>query len=185
MENIAKALIKAQSNMGNANKGATNPFFKSKYADLNAVREAVLPALNECNIAVLQPIEHIDGKNFVKTMLLHESGESIESYTEIMYSKQNDAQAQGSGISYARRYGLQSMLCIGAEDDDAQKAVKQTSKSTEIKKEDLTFEQAVAKLNSSIDLDMLKSNFLTLKPEMQKATEKVKNEIKDKLTNNK
>jgi hypothetical protein len=119
---FAVAFIAAQKEMGNAIKDSTNPFFKNKYADLNSVREACLPALNNNGIAVLQPIVQIDGKNFVKTLLLHESGESMESLTEIIYSKQNDAQAQGSGITYARRYGLQSLVNIGAEDDDGNKA---------------------------------------------------------------
>jgi len=124
MKQIATALLKAQSEMSNPKKGATNPFFKSKYADLNAIREAVIPTLNANGISVLQPIVHLDSKNFVKTILLHESGESIESVTEIIYNKLNDAQAQGSGISYARRYALQSFVCVGADDDDGQTAVK-------------------------------------------------------------
>lgn len=119
---FAKAFIEAQKEMGNATKDSKNPFFKSKYADLNSVREACLPALNAHGIAVLQPIVQVDGKNFVKTLLLHESGESMESLTEILFAKQNDPQAQGSGITYARRYGLQSLVNIGAEDDDGNKA---------------------------------------------------------------
>ena len=119
---IAKAFIKAQSEMANAVKGTTNPFLKNKYADLNAVREAVIPTLNKHGIAVLQPLITIDGKNYVKTLLLHESGQTMESLTEIIYARQNDAQAQGSGITYARRYGLQSLVCIGAEDDDGNNA---------------------------------------------------------------
>jgi hypothetical protein len=123
MENkIAKALLTAQMQMGNAIKDSSNPFFKSKYADLNSVREACMPALNANGIVVLQPIVHINGKNFVQTVLLHESGESMDSFTEIVYNKQNDAQAQGSGITYARRYGLQSFVNIGADDDDGNKA---------------------------------------------------------------
>lgn len=128
MKQIATALLKAQSEMSNPKKGALNPFFKNKYADLNAIREAVIPTLNNNGISVLQPIVHIDGKNFVKTILLHESGELLESVTEIIYNKQNDAQAQGSGISYARRYALQSFVCVGADDDDGNKAVNNTSK---------------------------------------------------------
>lgn len=119
---IASALLKAQSSMGNATKDNTNPFFKSKYADLNSVREACLPLLNANGITAIQPMVHINGKNFVNTILLHESGEFLSSLTEIIYSKQNDAQAQGSGITYARRYGLQSFVNIGSEDDDGHKA---------------------------------------------------------------
>ena len=130
MKQIATALLKAQSEMSNPKKGATNPFFKSKYADLNAIREAVIPTLNENGISVLQPIVHVENKNFVKTILLHESGEFMESLTEIIYNKVNDAQAQGSGISYARRYALQSFVCVGADDDDAQKAVQNKPNAT-------------------------------------------------------
>jgi hypothetical protein len=122
MKQIATALVKAQMEMGNAIKGSSNPFFKKQYADLNAIREACMPVLNKHGIVVIQPIVHVDGKNFVKTMLLHESGETIESLTEIVYSKQNDAQAQGSGITYARRYGMQSLVNVGADDDDGNKA---------------------------------------------------------------
>jgi len=128
MKQIATALLKAQSEMSNPKKGATNPFFKSKYADLNAIREACMPALHKHGISVLQPTVHIEGKNFVKTLLLHESGESMECLTEIIFAKLNDAQAQGSGITYARRYGLQSFLNIGADDDDGNKASKPDTK---------------------------------------------------------
>lgn len=124
---IASALVKAQSAMGNAIKDAKNPFFKSRYADLNAVREAVLPVMNANGISVLQPTVHIDGKSFVETMLLHESGEFISSLTEVIVNKANDAQQQGSGISYARRYGLQSLANIGADDDDGEQAVGRSS----------------------------------------------------------
>lgn len=119
---IAPALLQAQKSMGNASKGAANPFFKSKYADLNAIREACMPALNENGILVLQGTTVENGKAYVETTLLHESGEFLSALTEIIANKQNDAQAHGSGVSYARRYGLQSFLCIGAEDDDGEKA---------------------------------------------------------------
>lgn len=132
MKQIATALLKAQSEMSNPKKGATNPFFKSKYADLNAIREAVIPTLNENGITVLQPIVHVDGKNFVKTILLHESGELLESLTEIIYNKVNDAQAQGSGISYSRRYALQSFVCVGSSDDDGNMASAKANATKEI-----------------------------------------------------
>ncbi len=132
---IAKSLLEAQKEMGSAKKDSSNPFFKSKYADLNAIREACMPALNKHGIVVLQPIVFIEGKSFVKTVLLHESGEMFEGLTEIVYSKQNDAQAQGSGITYARRYGLQSLVNVGADDDDGNGASKPQDK-PEPKKEE-------------------------------------------------
>lgn len=118
---LAKALLKAQMEMGDATKGAKNPFFKSSYADLNSVREASHPALNKNGIWVGQPVVQKDGKSFLQTKLVHaESGQWMTSDVEIVCAKPNDPQAMGSAISYARRYGLQSMLSIGAVDDDGE-----------------------------------------------------------------
>jgi len=125
---IAAALLKAQKEMGDASKGSKNPFFKSSYADLNSVREAVTPALNANGITVLQPMVAREGKQFVQTLLLHESGEWFSSETEVVCAKQNDPQAAGSGISYARRYGLQSFLSVGAVDDDGESAMARPQK---------------------------------------------------------
>lgn len=123
---IAKAFVKAQSEMTVASKDSTNPFFKSKYADLNSIREACMPALNRNGISVIQPIVQQDGKNYVHTILLHESGEMLTSMNEIICNKPSDAQSYGSGLTYARRYGLQSLCNIGADDDDGTKAVTNT-----------------------------------------------------------
>jgi hypothetical protein len=124
MKLIIAALLKAQKEMGNAVKDSNNPFFKSKYADLNSVREACMPLLNENGIVVIQPMVTIDGFEYVKTVLMHESGETIESFTKILCKAQNDPQAYGSGVTYARRYGLQSLVSIGADDDDGNHASK-------------------------------------------------------------
>ena len=150
---ISAALVKAQREMGNATKDAKNPFFKSSYADLNAIREATIPVLNAAGITVLQPTTVVDGKAFVETTLLHESGEYLTSLTEIIAAKANDPQAHGSGVSYARRYGLQAFLCVGAEDDDGEKAMgrnvlkkdtpKQEVKLSDVEKQNLE-EQAKA-----------------------------------------
>ena len=121
---VAAAFLAAQKEMGNAIKGSVNPFLKNKYADLNSVREAVIPALNQHGISVIQPHVIMEGRNYVETILLHESGEFISGLTEIVFADKNNAQAQGSGITYARRYGLQSICNIGADDDDGNTAVK-------------------------------------------------------------
>jgi len=130
MKNIASALVKAQLEMITPKKGSVNPFFKNKYADLNDVLAAVVPALNNNGIVLLQPLVNIEGKNFVKTVLMHESGEIFESLAEIFCKNTNDAQAYGSGVTYARRYSLSSICGIGSEDDDAQKAVQQKPMAT-------------------------------------------------------
>lgn len=120
---IASALLKAQREIDSAKKDSKNPFFKSKYADLSSVIDACKTALNANGIAVLQPTSHSDGRNFVSTILLHESGEWLSSETEVVAAKANDPQAVGSAISYARRYGLQSMVLLKAEDDDGEAAM--------------------------------------------------------------
>lgn len=132
MKEIAAALLRAQKQMSNPIKDNENPFYRNKYADLNSVREAVIPPLNANGIVVIQPMVTVYGKNYIKTVFLHESGETIESLTEIIYAKQNDAQAQGSGITYARRYGLQSLACVGADDDDGNGASNPQQKATSI-----------------------------------------------------
>lgn len=125
--NIAPALLRAQRNMGAAVKDSKNPFFKSMFATLNSVREASHPSLNAEGIIVLQPTITKDGKAFVRTLLMHESGEYIAGDTEIISGKPLDPQAAGSAISYARRYGLQSFLSLGTADDDGNSAMPTTS----------------------------------------------------------
>jgi hypothetical protein len=161
---VAAALVKAQSEMSNAKKGATNPFFKSKYADLNSIREASLPVLNAHGITIIQPTCVIDGVNYVETILLHESGEYISSLTQIVVDKVNDAQKHGSGLSYARRYALQSIVCLGAEDDDAQKAVQPSMPPKEV----LTVEQAKTMINAITNVEVIAAVYKSLPKELQK-----------------
>ena len=122
IEKISKSLVKAQKEMSAAKKGAANPFFKSKYADYNSVLEACKEALNDNGITILQPhtLLQMGEKEIavVETILLHESGEYVSSQTKIEVAKQNDPQALGSAISYARRYGLQSLVSLPTSDDD-------------------------------------------------------------------
>lgn len=140
--NFAKAFVKAQLEMVNASKDSTNPHFKSKYADLTSVREACVPFLNKYGIAVLQPIIQSGDKQYIKTVLLHENGEEYSCLTEIIHA-QNTAQAHGSGITYARRYGLQSLVCIGADDDDGNEVSKNEKPKTEKQIETINSDQGI------------------------------------------
>lgn len=119
---FAKAFLSAQMEMEKAKKaqsrGANNPI-KGNYANINDVIDAAQPVLNKNGIAVLQPIALIEGFCFVETTLLHTSGEYISgSMTPVINPQANNAQTQGAGITYARRYGLQAILSLGTEDDD-------------------------------------------------------------------
>jgi len=175
MKNLATALVKAQMEMVTPKKTALNPFFKNKYSDLNSILEAVLPAFNNNGIVILQPTCTIDGKNYVKTILMHESGELIESLTEIIFSKQNDAQSQGSGISYARRYGLQSFVAAGSEDDDGQKAtVSAKEKSIQLTQEQKNNEMLLHNAENKESLGLIYKSF---NPDEQQRTKMLTKEL--------
>lgn len=121
IKTIAPALHKAQSAIKAALKDSTNPHFRSKYADLSSVIEAVKKPLLDNGIVFMQGVEDAENGVGVETMLLHVSGEWISSTLKIPASKQ-DAQGYGSAITYGRRYGLQSMCGVPAEDDDGNAA---------------------------------------------------------------
>lgn len=122
---IAAALVKAQGEMKAAVKDATNPHFRSKYADLESVVDAVKGPLLKNGITFIQGVHDADGGVAIETMLLHSSGEWISSTLRLPASKQ-DAQGYGSAITYGRRYGLQSMCGVPAADDDGNAAAKAT-----------------------------------------------------------
>jgi hypothetical protein len=121
IKELALAMHKAQVKIKAALKDSTNPHFRSKYADLSSVVEAVKPALNSEGIVFLQGVSGIENGVAVETMLLHVSGEWMSSTLEIPASK-HDAQGYGSAITYGRRYGLQAMCGVPAEDDDGNAA---------------------------------------------------------------
>ncbi|MEL7452436.1 MAG: ERF family protein [Pseudomonadota bacterium] len=118
---FAKAFVAAQKEMTTPKKDAANPFFKSKYADLNQVLQGVQPALNAAGISIMQHPASDNGDLRLTTMLLHESGQWMRS-TLRMKPTDDKPQTAGSCITYARRYGLQSIACVGAEDDDGNAA---------------------------------------------------------------
>jgi|694.fasta_scaffold40299_10 hypothetical protein len=118
---LAKALVAAQQATDSIKKAASNPAFKSKYADLAEVVEGVVPALNANKVAVLQ-FPAFDGEMLhLTTTLLHESGASVSSTLQMRPSK-TDPQGIGSVITYARRYSLLAMTGSAPEDDDANAA---------------------------------------------------------------
>lgn len=128
---LAAALVKAQGEIKAALKDSTNPHFRSKYADLSSVVEAVKTPLLKHGISFIQGVNDAEGGVAVETMLLHTSGEWLSSTLRIPASKQ-DAQGYGSAITYGRRYGLQSMCGVPAEDDDGNAATASTSRITPV-----------------------------------------------------
>jgi hypothetical protein len=124
---LAVALSKAQGTMKHAVKDADNPFFRSKYADLQSVVEASRPSLVENGLSIVQCTEG----NVLWTMLLHESGEWVKGSIELKPMRQvkdtgwvdsHDRQSYGSCITYARRYAMAAITGVATEDDDGNAA---------------------------------------------------------------
>lgn len=113
---LATALVKAQASYGSVTKDATNPHFKSKYATLANIFDAVIPSLTANGLALVQGTRHDGPMIHVITRLIHTSGQWIETEVSITPMKP-DAQAVGSAITYGRRYGM-ALVGICAEDDD-------------------------------------------------------------------
>ena len=125
------ALSKAQASMGPAKKDKANPFFKSKYADLASVWEAAREPLAANSLCVVQTTHAVTGHAAVRTTLGHGgSGQWISSETVVpLVQAKNNAQAFGSALTYARRYGLSAILGIAQDDDDGNAASRAPKRS--------------------------------------------------------
>lgn len=122
IKDLALALSKAQSEMTGAKKDANNPFFKTKYSDLHSVMEAISTPFSNNELSFVQGAEFNENMISVKTRIIHSSGQWIEAETVLPPTK-NDAQAYGSAITYAKRYGLQALAGVPSIDDDGNDAV--------------------------------------------------------------
>ena len=114
MKNLIEALLKFQSKCPAVVKDSNNPFFKSKYADLQSIMETIQPVLTECGLLIVQPVVEMN----VKTIIYHSSGECLESLFPIVSKDVSNPQAFLSGVTYARRGALQAILNLVTEDDD-------------------------------------------------------------------
>jgi hypothetical protein len=124
-------ILKIQSEIGVLVKTETNPFFKSKYMDINGLLEQLLPLLEKHEVTVTQPLTIIDGKNALATYVKGKDGDMIAD-SHVLLPDLQDPQKMGSAITYYRRYSLQSLFLLRAEDDDANSAKPSNTKSTNI-----------------------------------------------------
>lgn len=123
MKELSAAMAKAFAQIEGAVKGKTNPAFRSKYADLAAVVDAIKPALAEHGLWFRQITHPADGGVCVETVIHHSSGESLACGPLFLPASKQDAQGFGSAMTYARRYSLMAAFGVPAEDDDANGAV--------------------------------------------------------------
>lgn len=116
---LAKALVAAQRALRNPRLDSTNPAFRSKYASLTAVRDAVVPVMAESGISVLQHLTTSDGHLHCETVLLHESGEWLSSTLAMPIGPKQTGHAVLAAATYARRGALMAVAgVVGDPDDD-------------------------------------------------------------------
>jgi len=131
LNELAAALVKAQAIIEGAAKDSTNPFFKSKYADLFSVWNAVRKPLTDNGLSVVQMPGVFDSQGnlaSLDTLLLHESGQWIKSTLQTPVGAKVDPQGVGSAITYMRRYALMSATSVTPEDDDGESTVDRATK---------------------------------------------------------
>jgi hypothetical protein len=168
--NFYEKLAAVKAEVGRISKDSNNPFFKSKYFDVNSLLLHVEPIIQKNGLLLLQPIQD----NLVKSIIFDTNGFSIES--AIVLPELNDPQKLGSAITYYRRYTLQSLLALQAEDDDANLASNKSTK--EVAKEDEKswlnlntpqFTQAIEYLKGGGNLESIEKKY--------KLAKKVKDEL--------
>ena len=137
---IYKKLLQVQKEVGAISKDSKNPFFKSKYFDINSLIQHVEPILTSHGLVLLQPIkDNQQGSVIIDS----ENGETVESFMSL--PNLSDPQKMGSAVTYYRRYTLCSLLALQAEDDDANAASKASKKKEPLK--DDRFEIALKALS--------------------------------------
>lgn len=115
---FAEALAKFQGEVKNPPKSADNPFFKSKYTPLDVMIDTAKPLLNKHGLSYIQSCSG-DGQNItVTTLLMHSSGEWVETDPLTLKADKATAQGAGSAITYGRRYALAAALGLASDEDD-------------------------------------------------------------------
>ena len=121
---IAKAFVAAQKEFAPALKNSTNPHFKSQYVDLAGCIEAVLDALHNHGLALIQKTHECESGVKVETIFLHESGEEMSGGLIHVPADKQTPQGYGSALTYARRYSIMAATGIAPEDDDGNAGTK-------------------------------------------------------------
>lgn len=175
---LASALALAQGEMQNAKKDVSNPFYKSKYADLASVMDTARPVLSKNGLSVAQLTEMTESGVILVTQLLHKSGQWLRASYPVKPLK-DDPQGMGSALTYARRYSYGAIVGIATEEDDDGNAAsgkqdnqKPTAKSvygtqTDMKKRFKEIKDAILETGTHAELDAVtakyKADFVSMK----------------------
>lgn len=119
---LRAAMAKAFPQIEGAIKGRSNDHFRSKYADLAAVVDAIKPALADHGLWFAQLTHEQDGGVCVETVVYHEGGGEQSFGRLFVPASKHDAQGYGSALTYCRRYSLMTAFGVPAEDDDGNAA---------------------------------------------------------------
>ena len=144
--NIAKALLEFHKTNPHAFEDKKNPHFKNNYASLESVIKTVRTA-SQFGFTFTQEVYFEGDIPFVRTVMMHSSGATRVSRTKIVSKDPNDPQKMGSAISYAKRYGLQSIFGLPSDDDDGEIANKVGQPSTDPLIEAIKNAQSINELN--------------------------------------
>lgn len=136
VKEIVSSLVKFNQEVTKISQDAKNPFFKKSYATLDQIIEQIRPILSSHGLVVMQDISSEDNGNItVKTSVMHESGQFIETSGTSLKLSKNDPQGAGAGITYARRYDLSAALSLNTgEDDDGNSVSGNTQQNNSYKK---------------------------------------------------
>lgn len=115
---IAKALVKFQAEVKQPFKDKTNPHFRSKYVPLENVVEAVTETASKYGLSFIQMPQNNGDQVGIVTLLMHESGEWIETDPIFVRPQKQDPQGIGSAITYLKRYSLSALFGITSDEDD-------------------------------------------------------------------
>ncbi len=156
-KNIYSKLFKLQNELGAISKDASNPFYKSKYFDINSLIGQLKPLLQEHNLLLIQPITD----NQVRSIIFDLDGGSVESSMPLPDNL--DAQKLGSAITYFRRYTLQSLLALQAVDDDgnlASKAIVSSKTKPQLISNTPQFKNAIEALSKGKTINDIKKHYI-------------------------
>lgn len=131
IKELAAALAKAQPQIQGAKKDKNNPAFKSKYADLSSVTDAIDSAIPAHGLSYVQVAHDRENAAAIETIILHSSGEWISCGIVSVPVTKHDAHGFGSALTYARRYSLSSGFGVVPEDDDGNAAAKNAPRQAE------------------------------------------------------
>lgn len=127
MKELAKKLLAIQTDMQAIKKDSVNPHFKNSYFDINTLIAELKPVLNKHGVTVNQMLTNKDGRNTLTTVVTDAvTAESTSS--DVFLPDTGKPQELGSAITYFRRYALQSLFLLEAEDDDGNTTASEPGK---------------------------------------------------------